>query len=234
MPAIAPIGATAGHSRESGNPGSRSQNMYIIDFDDTLFNTEAFKLAKLEAAMHLGISEKVFWEAYHAPRENDEGAYVYTSELHAKELAKRGFDEIGVLSVLKKVDAQIAQFVFPDTIDFLIKMKSLKKPMVLLSLGSPEYIRKKVAGAGIEKYFDKIIVVDKTKTEALGDLLKESENQDIWLVNDKPNESMQLKQQFPDINFILKKSKKYSDEEYVKSGIPSFSSLHEIYEFIRK
>ncbi|MBU1613020.1 HAD family hydrolase [Patescibacteria group bacterium] len=208
--------------------------MFIIDFDDTLFNTEALKQAKLNAARNAGVSDKIFWESYVAARNNDNGAFTYTPEGHAKELAKRGFDEVKTVEAFGKVDDTMAQFVFPDAFDFLEKVRELEKPMILLSLGNEKYQREKVFGAGIEKYFDKIIIVDESKERALEDLLNGPENDIIWLINDKPDETTRLKKEFPNINFVLKKAKKYSDEDYSKSGIPTFISLNEIYEFVRK
>ena len=49
--------------------------MFIIDFDDTLFDTHAFKHARLEAVKNLGVSEDLYWETYKKAR-NDSGSLI--------------------------------------------------------------------------------------------------------------------------------------------------------------
>ncbi len=204
--------------------------MFIIDFDDTLFNTQAFKQARLEAVRALGISEELYWQTYKEAY-NINGKNTYGNQSHAQALARCGFNENAVFAALEGTTKNLEQFLFLDTIVFLEKMKGLGEKMILLSLGEPSFIGLKVRGAGIEKYFDGVVIVDDKKANVLPSLWREAEG-DAWLINDKIDESLRLRGLSPDLKILLKRSPRWSADEYARCGLPSFANLLDIYKHI--
>lgn len=211
----------------------RNYNMFIVDFDDTLFDTQAFKKARVEAAKTLGISKEVFWKAYKNARNDEVGNFVYTSERHAEILGSVGFVKEQILQVFKEVDAHAGRYIFPETIEFLKKIKAFGQPMILLSLGQPEFQYIKVKACGIEKYFDRIFMVDLEKEKVIEELQEKIYDGKIFLINDKPEETLRLKNKFPNINFILKQTDNFTEEEYRHTNLVYFKNLLNIYEHIR-
>ena len=54
-------------------------SMFIIDFDDTLFNTHAFKQARVEALRKLGVTEEIYKKSYQEAYNNSAGIYIYNN-----------------------------------------------------------------------------------------------------------------------------------------------------------
>ena len=208
--------------------------MYIIDFDDTLFDTHAFKEARLKALKKIGVSPALFWTTYKNARTNSNGVFTYSDKRHAEILVSEGFDEDEVWKSLNKVTSKIKDFLIEDTEEFLQALKKLGQPMILLSLGDAEYQELKVKGCGIEKYFDRVFFVNETKEQTLKELFNVVHDENIWLINDKVDESQQLKISFPDLQIVLKISQAFPVDIYRKSGFTSFVYLNEILEYVRK
>ena len=202
--------------------------MFVIDFDDTLFKTtgeNSFKQARIQELAKLGASQEIYVQSYEQARKRKDGTYAYSNERHAKILGKYGFDVKQVLNALQKTTGErLKDFLFEDTIEFLEKLKTLHQPLILLSLGDPEFQKTKVNDSGIAKYFDEVFTVDKDKREVIRELKKTNEK--IWLVNDKIQESQDILNEFKDINIVLKNSK--------QDNLPCFDTLLQIYEYIRK
>lgn len=206
--------------------------MFIIDFDDTLFNTYSFKQARLKAMGRLGISPKIFWNTYQKARNGADGQFTYSDERHAGILGLSGFDETKVLAALRKVNAKIKSFIFSDAESFLLDLKKRGKPMILLSLGDPVFQEFKVKASGLDKYFDRLFMVERSKDNVLAELL-ESEDSSAWLVNDKVDEAQQLLFKFKNLQIALKMSDSIPREIYLKSGLPYFSTLSEILNYVK-
>jgi len=209
--------------------------MFIIDFDDTLFNTQAFKQARLEAIQRLGVSEKEYWETYRQARNSADGVITYTNARHAEVLATRGYNYDEVLAMLKETTGEaLKNFLFEDTILFLEQIKKLGQPMILLSLGNLGFQELKTKGSGIDRYFDRIIFIHDTKMNVLGELLAKVSNSDIRFINDKIEETQRLIKAFPRLKPILKISQHAKISDYKESRLPYFESLTEIKNYILK
>ncbi|HAZ28331.1 MAG TPA: hypothetical protein DCY48_00965 [Candidatus Magasanikbacteria bacterium] len=208
--------------------------MVIIDFDDTLFDTEQFKEARLEAVEHLGVSEQEFWETYRIARNSPDGAFTYSNERHAAVLAERGYSEKEVLFVLEQTTGEhVYEFLFSDTIPFLDFLKHTRERMILLSLGNPGFQKLKTDGSGVSAYFDTVIMVHDTKRHVLRELLRAVPASDsVWFINDKVDETKQLLSLFPELRPILKQSRRFPESDYAESGLPYFETLTEIQEFL--
>ncbi|KKP59394.1 MAG: hypothetical protein UR53_C0002G0008 [Candidatus Magasanikbacteria bacterium GW2011_GWC2_34_16] len=207
--------------------------MFIIDFDDTLFDTHAFKRARLEAVRELGVSEELYWQTYYVARNSANGFFTYSDERHAEVLAEQGFDKIKIYTALNKVTESKAKEVLDkETFVFLEKLREFNVSMVLLSLGCPAYQELKVKNTGIDSYFDRLFMVEATKNAVLDELFA-NHSGPAWFINDKPVETKELSEQFPQLRAVMKLSPNFSEEDYIKTGLPYFKTLAEILAYVR-
>lgn len=210
--------------------------MFIIDFDDTLFDTHAFKQARLDAVLPLGISEDVYWHTYAQTRAGtqQEKLYTYSNERHAEMLAQKGFDKEAVYSVLAAtMRAEVlSQFLFKDAHTVLKYIKNTSEKMILLSLGDTEFQKQKIHGSGIAEYFDEIHIVEKDKKTCVVDVIQKNMAERAWFINDKPVETMDVYAACPQTIPILKISKQYELREYEQTNIPAFHTLTHIQTYV--
>lgn len=219
--------------------------MFIIDFDDTLFDTHAFKHARLRALLVAGVTEKDYHETYvEAQKKND--LFSYSNERHAELLAFRGYPKDRILRVLEETTGErLREFLFPDTVTFIRKLKETGRSLILLSLGEASFQELKVKGSGIHEYFDRVFMVQDSKEHIIQELSGVGEKSaqggsalggedEIWFINDKVGESKLIQTRFPKLHIVLKKSESIAEEEYKKSKVSYFQTLTEIYEYVEQ
>lgn len=211
--------------------------MFLIDLDNTLLDTAGrFKDARIAELAKLGISRDLYEETYCAARNTADGNTVYNNKRHAEALALFGFDEKKVLEILDKLNQpeNIKQFLYPDALDFLNKIKNFGEPMILLTLGNPEFQELKVKALGLEKYFDRIIFTDDSKADKVSEIMNTIFDRPVWLINDRISENLEVKKRFSEIKIVQKIYPMVAPAEYEASGMPFFNTLTEIYEYIIK
>jgi len=202
--------------------------MIIIDFDDTLFDTQKFKQELASSLVSLGIGKELFWQTYAEARIMSDGNFSYSFERHANILEKEGFDCEQVLNNLNKVIEKIKNFLFDDTIDFLESLKKSEQDLYLLSLGDESFQKLKVGECDIAKYFKKVFFRDKDKELVVEEILAENKDSNIFFINDKIEESQKIKKDFPNIEVILKQAVTFAEEEYKNGGLKYFKTLAQI------
>jgi len=211
--------------------------MFIIDFDNTLFNTHtdqgSFVDMRYKDLAQLGVSEEIYHKTgKQIQTSTSKGQGLYTSERHAEAIAQYGFDKQEIFDALHKTMFDMRSFLFPDTEDFLQSLKNTGKPLVLFSFGDPEWQYEKVKGCGIEKYFDRVFMTKQPKQEVIHKLLEHVHNQEVWFINDRVQETQEVIDVFPQIKAILKISVNNNIEDYENSGLPYFKTLTEIKNYI--
>jgi len=212
---------------------SHNNTMFIIDFDDTLFDTQRFKQARLLEVERLGVSEEEFWITYRQARNSSDGLFTYSDERHAEMLSRIGYDKQEVLQMLEETSVKsISEFVFPDTFLFLKKIKSFGEPMILLSLGNPGFQELKTKGIGVHTFFDRVFIVHDTKKHVLEELFLHHTSERAWFINDKVEETLDLSAQFVQLHPLLKVAEERSIIEYKQSGLKYFSSLTDIADYV--
>lgn len=208
--------------------------MFIIDFDDTLFDTEQFKLVMNQRLLACGVLvEDIDW-SYQAARKLSDGQFAYSHARRAELLATRGYDGQKILKELAEITAPAAleKLVLPGAVQFLETLKSFGQPLILLSLGDPNFQELKVRGSGIEKYFDRLFMVQEKKELVIAELITNHSPVEYWLINDKVGESLVIKKIFPEIHIVLKQSPCIAQIEYEKSGLVYFEQITEIQTYI--
>lgn len=200
--------------------------MFIVDFDDTLFDTARFKIDRQAVLSLQGVSDAQYRDSYARARNTPDGNFAYSDERHADILAEMGFGRDRILSALRAFDSELAKYLFPDTIDFLSALRDTGEPMILLSLGDSAFQEKKVKKAGIEKFFDRIFMVANSKEKVIAELFTLNENE-YWLINDKIDETVNLASRFADLRAVIK-----GGQTQIMNGLPVFSTLSEINKYV--
>jgi hypothetical protein len=169
-----------------------------------------------------------------ARNHGDKDLCLYSDERHAEVLSERGFDKNRVLEVLDKTISEyiLPNYLYADTINFLETLKKTGQPMILFSLGDPEFQYLKIKGSGIEKYFDRVFMDSRPKTEVLKEILDFITDKEIWFINDRMSENIEIAKNFPEIKVVQKVSGHNTLEEYEASGVPYFRTLTEINKYI--
>jgi len=210
--------------------------MYIIDFDDTLFNTQQFKQSRLEALLSMGVSEQEYWTTYEQARNDATGLFTYSDERHADMLARVGYDKARILHALQETSSpeSLPTFLNDNAIQFVEQLKAHGHAMILLSLGEPAFQELKTVESGVHEYFDRTFMVDRSKHEVLRELFEHTHPREAWFINDKIAETKELADAFPEMNVVLRQSPKFENIDYIDSGFVHFEHLEEIYEYINK
>ena len=206
--------------------------MFIIDFDDTLFDTYRFKRARVEALDKLGVSEELYWQTYREARNDAGGNFCYSDARHAEMLEKAGFGRVEVLNALQSITLRIKDFLFNEVDNFLKSLRALGQPMVLLSFGEPNFQELKVKGTGVDIYFDRMFMVQDTKEHVIGELLSNVYDDQFWFINDKVDETLELYRKFPNLQIIFKQADEFTEGQYKASGWPYFKNLMEIKNYV--
>ncbi len=210
--------------------------MFIIDFDDTLFDTQAFKQKRFDALAAIGVSENMYWESYGKARNTSDGLFTYSNERHAHILEEYGFSYDEVLTALEETssDNALQSLLFEDTILFLESIKKYLEPMVLLSLGDSSFQELKTKGTGVTSFFDKVYFVNEKKEQTIRHILQNKDDEHVWFINDKIDETVFIAKEFPQIHSAIKMAKHISKEEYASSGIIHFQTLTEIAQYVKE
>lgn len=208
--------------------------MFIVDFDDTLFDTHSYKQVVLDSLRPLGVTEEVFWKSYQQAKQNEWGKAAYSDRRHAQILALYNFDEEKVFAVLQGVNKRIKEFLFPDAVSFLEEINELDDTLILLSLGDPETQEMKVKGCGIDHFFDRMFMVNEHKSQIILEIVGNHTGKGIWFINDKVRETKEVFERYPSLKVVLRKSPNIDIQEYEESGFPFFSSLSEILIYVKQ
>ncbi len=208
--------------------------MFIIDFDDTLFDTQQFKINMNSALAACGVNaDDVDW-SYKSARNLPDGQFAYSHVRRAEFLATRGYDAGAIVNALENITSveSLRVLLLPGVREFLETIKALGQPMILLSLGDPNFQELKVQGTEIAKYFDRLFMVPEKKEEVIAELLTHHSPAEYWLVNDKVDETHTIVKAFPDIRVALKRSSRIALADYKESGYQHFETLAEIQNYI--
>lgn len=177
----------------------------ILDFDNTLFDTDAFKRALSGALVELGVSREVFWQLY--PRVLDQGGerIGYSVGRHAKLLHELmpDVDPYRATVLLERVLDRSADFLYPDARDFLSRMIALNVPLTLLSRGDEWFQRRKIEAAGVDRLVHEIHVGPQAKSASVL-RLPDAPGKTVF-VNDHLEETREVMRTKPDWMPVLKR-----------------------------
>jgi FMN phosphatase YigB (HAD superfamily) len=187
----------------------------FLDFDDVIFNTKSF-FEKLKVVyVPFGISSELFEATYQELKKERAVSWLgYSSGLHIGKLQEHMTVDVQELqNAITFFLTDTSEFVFPDVKDFLEWTSKQGYSVSILSYGDEEFQTQKVNGTQLGTYFDKVIVTDKEKSQAL---LAEgvSADETIWFFDDRYQFLENVKEKLPSVQAILvtRPEGRYQDE----------------------
>jgi hypothetical protein len=164
----------------------------LIDFDYTLFNTEAMRRACIAALRPCGITE----QQYRAAETELKAKKMYDSTQHLDMLAS-GQSRLLIGEVIDRVLSHTEEFLFPDASAFL--QRHQHHTITILSFGFPAWQERKINASSLEEMVDAIIVTNQPKADMLERWKDDSE---LVLLNDRGSEIDAMKQLRPDLSAV--------------------------------
>lgn len=164
---------------------------FILDFDYTLFNTEAMRRAMALALAKHGVSDERYRETEQAAKASG----VYTLEDHLQAMATGpAVDELqrSVYAVLESAE----QFLYPDVIPFLQQIQ--EQDVTILSFGSPQWQERKIRDSGVDALADHVITTDQDKAA----VIQQYAGQDVTVINDRGSEIDAMYAVMPQARYI--------------------------------
>ena len=135
--------------------------MIYVDLDCTLIDSAKRLQDEMEVAAHYGINGTLYWKAIELALEKcGIGNFGYDALFEACEIIKPGLDN-RILSDWQRV-VETPHF-FPDTLAFLGRFP--RSCLVLVTTGSSEFQRAKIATHNLEDYFSEIRIVPSPKCQ---------------------------------------------------------------------
>ncbi len=132
-----------------------SEKILFLDFDHTCYDTDSFLLDEIRQPMlsRFNIPTDKWEESY----ENAVRA-GYSLEQHLIELEKILNPSPCSKEQIKSFSETVNfhQYLYSDTVPFLLEVKEKGYKIILLSFGSANWQNKKVLGVGLDKYVDLI------------------------------------------------------------------------------
>ncbi|MBI2443957.1 MAG: HAD family hydrolase [Candidatus Magasanikbacteria bacterium] len=209
--------------------------MFIIDFDDTLFDTFRWKQARFLPLERLGIPRELIQETYRQIRARTD--IGYTNERHALALADYGYDIPAILHAFDETTTvrALRQFVFSDAVPFLTDLRGRGERLALLSIGDSLFQQLKVKGCGLERYFQEVSFIQKEKERVVREFSSLNETSEpLWFINNRVAETQAVLAKVPTVRAVLKTSPDEPVAGYAASGLPYFNTLTEIGEYVRR
>ncbi len=130
-----------------------------IDFDGTLYDSNSLYNGFLKICNDYGISDN---KIQMAEKTLFNGDYLFDLRILAKYLMKKYKLPVKMLFDVSKLLSN--DNLYDDVIEGLKKLEKIRKyEIILLSYGNKKYQKKKIQLSHITKYFDDIIITDKSK-----------------------------------------------------------------------
>jgi hypothetical protein len=188
----------------------------FIDFDDTLFCTKDFKKDLIGLFFRQGITKKAFDASYQIVIGDATSCKVCYNPKKQIALLQKNYSFDG-----KKLEKELALFlkdlrryVFTDSLAFLGNFK--KKELFLVTYGNIEMQTAKLHGAGLEKYFSKLIIAEKSKATGISKFIrqKKASTEKMYFLDDRTEYIFEVKKKFPEIiTFLMQRSAgRYTDK----------------------
>lgn len=208
----------------------------FLDFDDAMFNTKDFKEGLINVFCKNGVSKEDFLKTYKDyPTLSGKVLQKYDPYKQIKLLEKNlGINGKKIKSDMDNFLASCEKYLFSDVKFFLKNID--KKNLYLISYGHTGFQDKKIDNCDIKKYFKKVVVTDKLKSEVADRFAALKER--FVFVDDRIIQINAMKKKFPNsLNFLIKRKEgRYSDKrtKYVDFEVKNFREILKIIKKIQK
>lgn len=206
--------------------------LIILDLDNTLLDTGRLKEAISKSLVCFGVPERLFWQIYKKIRKRG----FYNHKIYLNYLFKEKPINIEKCAEkLEKLNNQIKNFLYPDTLPFLKGLKKMGARLILLTWGDTGFQKVKIKKAKIKHFFEKIFITETTKLPYLRQIAK-NKNEEIYFIDDDPLEVKEVLEKFKNITALQIKRKSHDKEvkDIKLPNLPIFSNLKEVEKWILK
>ena len=192
----------------------------FIDFDGTLFNTEAFKEKLYAIFVMAGFEPEEIESTYKAECLD----YLYSPLDQMERLLKIHEFNIEMAKVrLKKLIDTASSFLFSDDISYIKNIDHNIFELSLLTLGDIDFQKQKVQHSGIEKYFDHIYYCERQKWDFLDSLAKADEK--FIIIDDRPDTLKEIGKKFKRSFPILMTRPEHDNDDPILAQHNDFSGI---------
>lgn len=200
----------------------------ILDLDYTLLDTASFKEALVSALVDCGVSRKRLDETYSDIVSRPGVTYDYDPDLQLELLG----DELkcGREEAARRIDdvvGRCGEFMYPGAVEFLKRLRERGIKLVLLTLGNPNWQKRKIRAAGIEGLFDAVLASGSPKSELIAGLAPAEGK--LVVVNDNGDEIRQMREVAPKNHYIMKRGPKSASPDF---DVPIADSFDEVEKLI--
>lgn len=206
----------------------------IIDFDHTLFDSNALKRELVRVFGAVGVPEKEFWATYREARNPRENAVGYSPERHIAAIASLlpAVPRAKLYTAVEELVSRTKEFLFPDALDFLTRMVALAVPTVIYSRGDRSFQMSKITACGVDRIVSDIHVT--TAPKAVGGLkalIRETDKL-VYLINDLIDETVDVCVNFPSVTPILIRRPEIPLSVYANLRMLNFGTLTEVKDYL--
>ncbi|MFA5926347.1 MAG: hypothetical protein WC831_05505 [Parcubacteria group bacterium] len=202
----------------------------FIDFDDAIFYTKAFKEGLIGVFEKNGVSEEDFSRTYRElSKKNKSGIAKRDPYNQIRFLEKElGIDGKKTKSDLDRFLKNSRKYIFKDINPFLKNFS--KNNLHIITFGHAKFQAKKIDGCNLKRYFKRIVVTDKIKSEVIS---RFSSNGDVFVfIDDRIEQIDAVKKKFKKcITFFIKRKEgRYKDKKtkYVDYEVKNFKEIEKI------
>lgn len=179
--------------------------MIFIDFDDVIFNTKQFKHDFKNVFIGYGIPGEIFDKYYNEP--NDQNAIKKFNPMNQVERIGKelDIDTEQLILLIEEFFVDVSIYVFDDVKEFV----EANKKICIVSFGEKNFQNKKIKNSKILEIINDFIVVEDSKSEAIGKILESKNiglNEKIFFIDDRIEQISDVKKRFPNsVTIFLKR-----------------------------
>lgn len=167
----------------------------ILDFDDTIFNTQKSIKELIKVFIDKGFTEQEYLAAYKkSKKETDTFALEIILDFLSK---KKSFDKEKTQKGIDLITSKSTDFIYADFFDFVKSF--FKCDLYLVSFGATDFQREKIKNSGIVPFLNKIVTINSYKIEEIEKLIKEYQNEMIFFIDDEAVEIDKVKLKFSQV-----------------------------------
>jgi FMN phosphatase YigB (HAD superfamily) len=213
---------------------SQNENTVIIDFDHTLFDTDAFLRAAALAAKQHGVSQALFYRTFAAiTAEPRDAPYSFPQHIAAI-AALTPVARSSLYKDFRQIVDRSSSFLYSDATAFLRNLLRWNVRVTLLTYADQKLRRAQLSSTSLSRWFDSVDIVSNSRAEKYKRLQEIAQiSMTSILVDDHPK-VLKAAEGFVTLRLRLRRRvlTRYRGIEPALPGVPVFRTLSDAYSFL--